>query len=115
MKFDNYIDYRRSNGPVDTDGYYGFQCMDLWNDYNKEVIELSGDTGADCAKNILNNKYVMENYERIDNYPEFIPKKRRRVYLDRWSVWSCCYMSWSSRLKYIYNFRSKLGISETYC
>lgn len=74
MKFSEYIKSRLANGPVDMDGYYGFQCMDLWNEYCK-FLGLTGNTGADCAKNILNNKYVMENFERIDNYLEFVPKK----------------------------------------
>lgn len=63
------------NTPVDTDGAYGFQCMDLYNYYCRHVLELTGNTGANYAKNILNNSYVMENVERINNYPEFVPQK----------------------------------------
>lgn len=75
MKFSEFVNYVKSVGGVDVDGYYGKQCVDLSNFYCKNVIRLTGNTGADCAKNILNNKYVLENFERIDNYLEFVPKK----------------------------------------
>lgn len=74
MKFNEFVNYIKSVGGVDTDGYYGKQCMDLYNYYCNNVLGLQN-VGADCAKNILNNKYVMENFERIDNYLEFVPKK----------------------------------------
>lgn len=75
MRFNEWIQYVKSQGGVDTDGYYGKQCMDLYNSFMREVVGLDGNTGADRAKNILNNNYVMENVERIDNYPEFVPEK----------------------------------------
>lgn len=75
MKFEEFIDYVESVGGVDTDGYYGKQCMDLYNFYCNKVVELNGNTGADCAKHILDNSYVMENMIRIDNYADFIPQK----------------------------------------
>ena len=49
--------------------------MDLYNYYCKKVLGLSGNTGAQCVKQILNNSYVMQNFERINNYPEFVPQK----------------------------------------
>ena len=75
MYFDEFINYVKSVGGVDTDGYYGKQCMDLYNFYCNNVLNLQ-DVGADCAKNILNNPNIMNNVERIDNYPEFVPQKR---------------------------------------
>lgn len=75
MKFDEYIAWRKANGEVDLDGVYGYQCMDLYNEYCKKVLELDGNTGANYAKNILNNQYVMDNFTRIDNYLEFVPQK----------------------------------------
>lgn len=75
MRFNEWIQYVKAQGGVDTDGYYGKQCMDLYNSFMREVVGLDGNTGADRAKNILNNNYVMENVERIDNYPEFVPEK----------------------------------------
>ena len=84
MKFDDYITWRIQAGEVDRDGAYGYQCMDLYNDYCQLVLELYGNAGAPCAKDILNNPYVKENFDRIDNYLEFIPKKRRRSCVDWW-------------------------------
>ena len=75
MKFNEFINHVKNIGGVDTDGYYGKQCMDLYNYYCKHVLELNGNTGASRAKLILNNNYVMENVERINNYPEFVPHK----------------------------------------
>lgn len=75
MKFNEFINHVKSVGGVDTDGYYGKQCMDLYNYYCKHVLELNGNTGASRAKLILNNNYVMGNVERINNYPEFVPQK----------------------------------------
>jgi len=75
MKFNEFIETVKKLGGVDTDGYYGKQCMDLYNYYCKHVLDLKGNTGSDYAKNILNNRYVMENVKRIDNYSSFIPAK----------------------------------------
>ena len=75
MKFDEYINYRLANGPVDLDGAYGYQCMDLYNEYCQKVLELTGNTGAPVAKEILDNPYVKENFDFIVNYDEFVPKK----------------------------------------
>lgn len=76
MRFDEFINYIKKTGGVDTDGYYGKQCMDLINFYLVNVCGLQkGRTGADCAKNLLNNSYVMQNVVRIDNYLKFVPKK----------------------------------------
>ena len=75
MKFNEFINHVKIICGIDTDGVYGKQCMDLYNYYCKQVLGLSGNTGAPCAKQILNNSYVMQNVERINNYPEFVPQK----------------------------------------
>lgn len=76
MKFREFIKKVKAMGGIDKDGYYGKQCVDLYNYYMVNVIGLEdGKTGADCAKNILNNTYVMANVERINNYLEFTPQK----------------------------------------
>lgn len=95
MKFDEYINWRISNGEVDLDGAYGYQCMDLYNEYCQKVLELTGNTGADYAKNIIHNQYVKENFEFIYNYPDFVPEKRRCCCLAWWYLRSRCYMSWA--------------------
>lgn len=75
MKFNEFVEDVKRKGGVDTDGYYGKQCMDLYNYYCRHVLELGGNTGADYAKNILRNNYVMENVQRINNYAAFVPQK----------------------------------------
>lgn len=76
MRFNEFINKVKSMGGIDKDGAYGKQCMDLWNYYAVNVLGLQdGKTGASCAKEILNNRYVMQNVERINNYPEFVPQK----------------------------------------
>lgn len=76
MKFREFIEKVKAMGGIDKDGYYGKQCVDLYNYYMVDVGELeNGKTGASCAKEILNNSYVMSNVDRIDNYLEFTPQK----------------------------------------
>ena len=76
MRFNEFINKVKSMGGIDKDGAYGKQCMDLWNYYAVNVLGLQdGKTGASCAKEILNNGYVMQNVERINNYLEFVPQK----------------------------------------
>lgn len=74
MKFNEFLNDVKSKGGVDTDGYYGKQCMDLYNYYCNNVLNLQN-VGASCAKEILNNRNIMDNVERIDNYLEFVPQK----------------------------------------
>lgn len=74
MKFNEFLNKVKSTGGVDTDGYYGKQCMDLYNFYCNNVLGLQN-VGASCAKEILNNPNIMNNVERIDNYLEFVPQK----------------------------------------
>ena len=76
MKFNEFVNKMIVQGGIDKDGRYGKQCVDLYNYYMVNVVGLEdGKTGADCAKNILNNAYVMANVERINNYLEFTPQK----------------------------------------
>lgn len=76
MKFNEWVTYRLENGPVDMDGAYGNQCIDLLIEYCQKVLGLTnGVIGADCAKNLIYNDYLMQNVERIDNYLEFVPQK----------------------------------------
>lgn len=79
MRFNDWLNeiigLMNRGGGIDKDGAFGFQCMDLYNDYMLRVGELTGNTGADRAKNILQNNYVTQNCEVIKNYPEFVPEK----------------------------------------
>lgn len=74
MKFSEFINDVKSKGGVDTDRYYGKQCMDLYNYYCNNFLNLQN-VGASCAKEILNNSNLMNNVKRIDNYLEFVPQK----------------------------------------
>ena len=75
MKFNEWLEYVKSVNGVDVDGYYSKQCLDLTNHYFKNVIGLEGNTGADYAKNLIHNKYLLENCDLIENTLEFIPQK----------------------------------------
>lgn len=74
MKFNEWIEYVKSVNGVDTDGYYGKQCMDLYNHYVNNVIGVKN-VGVDYAKNIINNENVKKNFKIIKNYAEYIPPK----------------------------------------
>lgn len=78
MKFSEWRKYvediKNRGGIIDTDGYYGGQCMDLYNHYMNNVVGVKN-AGADCAKNILNNKDVISACEVIRNYDTFVPQK----------------------------------------
>lgn len=74
MKFNEFVEKIKTMGGVDTDGYYGKQCMDLYNYYCNNVLGVQN-VGADCAKNILYNQNVLNAVDVIENYPEFIVQK----------------------------------------
>ncbi len=74
MNFEDFIKDVKLKGGVDVDGYYGKQCMDLYNYYCQKVLEVSG-TGARRAKDIINTINNIKHFEMIKNYPEFIPSK----------------------------------------
>ena len=75
MTFDNWIKDVKKKGGVDRDGYYGKQCVDLYNDYCDRVLGLPKNMGAACDKKILKNSYAMKQFTRINNYAAFVPKK----------------------------------------
>lgn len=57
---------------IDFDNYYGFQCMDLAEQYNKEVVGAIKIAGN--AKDAWVN-YDKTKYDRIKNTPSGIPQK----------------------------------------
>ena len=65
---------------IDTDGAYGFQCMDLMHKYCQEVLGipdlrvLAAATAKDVYLNFF-SIYGHENFDRIDNTPTGIPQK----------------------------------------
>lgn len=74
MRFEEFLEKVKAMGGVDTDGYYGKQCMDLYNYYCNNVLGIQN-VGAECAKNILKNQNILNAVEVIENYPEFIVQK----------------------------------------
>ena len=74
MNFEDFIKDVQIKGGVDVDGYFGKQCMDLYNYYCKKVLGVNG-TGAKKAKDIINTINNIKHFEIVKNYPEFIPSK----------------------------------------
>ena len=70
-----------NNKYVDYDGFYGTQCVDLVQYYNKEVVGgsfLAGEGAADIWKT-----YPKDKYKRRENTPEGVPEKGDIVIWDR--------------------------------
>lgn len=68
--------FAKYNGKgIDFDFYYGFQCMDLWQQYNKEVFG-GPHVPAPYAKDVwLKDLYPKNLYTKIPNTPTGIPQK----------------------------------------
>ena len=73
MTFNEFIKRMKKTGGVDVDGYYGKQCMDLYNYYCKNVLGISN-TGAPTARGILKAKEI-KYFKVIKNTPDFVPKR----------------------------------------
>lgn len=64
--------FNKYNGKsLDRDNAYGAQCMDLYNQYQEEVIGIKP-VGAQYAKDVWNN-YSKDNFIRIENTLDFVP------------------------------------------
>lgn len=61
-----------NNKGVDIDGYYGYQCMDLYLAYEKEVVGCPIQ-GAPTAKAVWNS-YPTAYFDRISNSVTAVPK-----------------------------------------
>ena len=67
--------FNKYNGKgVDWDGYYGFQCVDLYRQYVKEVVGCPQSPGVTGAADIWDT-YLKEYFDRIANTPEGVPTK----------------------------------------
>ena len=65
--------FQKYNGKgIDFDGYYGFQCMDLYQQYNKDVVG-----GPPIPANAYQvwDTFPRDFYNRIDNQPDNFPQK----------------------------------------
>lgn len=71
MSYQDFVN--KYNGkPVDFDGQLGIQCMDLYQQYNKDVV--GGPHIPSNAKDVWNN-YPKDKYDRIANTPNGVPQK----------------------------------------
>ena len=71
MTIQEFFDKWNGKG-VDYDGFYGFQCMDVYQQYNKEVI---GSPHIPSNAYQVWDKYPKDFYDRIDNQPDNFPQK----------------------------------------
>lgn len=72
MTLDDFIT-KYTNKGIDYDGAYGFQCVDLYRQYVKEVLGYPQSKPVPGAKDIWDS-YLPEYYERIANTPTGVPK-----------------------------------------
>lgn len=74
MKMNDWLNYVDRVDGVDTDGYYGKQCMDLYNHYVNNVIGVQN-VGASYARDVINNENVKKNFKIVKNYGDYIPPR----------------------------------------
>lgn len=63
---------------LDYDGVYANQCVDLIKDYADKVLGLIPQAVGDAHEyytNYYKYKYLSDNFDRIPNTPDFIPRK----------------------------------------
>jgi hypothetical protein len=67
--------FQKYNGhPIDYDGSYGNQCVDLYRQYCKEVLDVEQQSpGVEGAYQIW-TRYRTEDFDRIANTPEGVPQ-----------------------------------------
>jgi hypothetical protein len=59
---------------IDFDGYYGFQCMDLYRQFVKEVLNLPQSPSVTGAVNVWDT-FLQDKFDRIDNTITAVPIK----------------------------------------
>ena len=70
---------KKYNGKkIDYDGYYSAQCVDLFRQFNKEVLGIAQPRGVNGAKDFWNNysndANLYNNFDKIANTPSFVPQ-----------------------------------------
>lgn len=67
-----------NNKKIDYDKAYGAQCVDLFRQFNKEVLGISQPRGVNGAKDFWSNYGVdpnlYNNFNKIANTPNFVPQ-----------------------------------------
>jgi len=71
MTIEEFVEKYNGKG-IDFDGYYGDQCMDLYRQYLKEVLEVPQTPPVVGAKDIWYQP-TPENFERVENTPNAVP------------------------------------------
>jgi hypothetical protein len=73
MTYNEFLN-KYNNQPIDFDGHYGYQCMDLYRQYVKEVLEFPQSPGVKGAVNVWGT-YLKDHFTAIKNTPTGIPTK----------------------------------------
>ena len=73
MNLDQFIT-KYNNKIVDFDGAYGGQCVDLYRQYVKEVLNVPQSPPVAGAKDIWNT-YLPAHFDRFNNTPLGVPQK----------------------------------------
>ena len=67
-----------NNKKIDYDKAYGAQCVDLFRQFNKEVLGISQPKGVNGAKDFWSNyskdANLYNNFSKIANTPSFVPQ-----------------------------------------
>ncbi len=74
ISFSEFINKWNGKG-IDFDGAYGVQCMDLYQQYNKEVVGGPHVPADPAYKVWAENKYPTAFYYKIENTPTNVPQK----------------------------------------
>ena len=73
MTLNEFITKYKGKG-IDFDGYYGFQCVDLYRQYVQDVLQIPQSPSVNGAKDIWDN-YLKDYFDSIPNTPEGVPQK----------------------------------------
>lgn len=73
MTFDEFIN-KYDGKKIDYDGFHDGQCVDLYRQYVKEVLEFPQSQPVEGAKDVWDT-YLKDKYTRVANTPDGIPDK----------------------------------------
>lgn len=73
MTFDEFIN-KYDGKKIDYDGFHDGQCVDLYRQYVKEVLEFPQSPPVEGAKDVWDT-YLKDKYTRVANTPDGIPDK----------------------------------------
>jgi CHAP domain len=65
---------RYHNRPIDFDGNYGYQCMDLYRQYVQEALGFPQSPGVAGAADVYDH-YLTDYFDRFENTPEALPQR----------------------------------------